>query len=257
MYNYIHRLNKGVHKMQYNPNLADTNTQQFQQSVQTAQNTQYQQRAHQSMQTAQYQQPAQQSMQNTQYQQRQVQQPVQNTQHQQRQVQQPVQNTQYQQRQVQQHALQPLQTAQYQQNTGVQKKKYPYDKFVRKVFSSWENVWNEMSFNAMKAELKKNKPFGYLTYDNILVLTLPFSAELRDYLRNKYGLTYCAKGKFWGINLQVAQQVINDIMLATSTGLQMPNGSLYTVPKSKPKNQVQTSSGFYLQNGTNNTYRTF
>src|SRR5574344_863672 len=205
------------------------------------------------MQTAQYQQPAQQSMQNTQYQQRQVQQPVQNTQYQQRQVQQPVQNTQYQQRQVQQ----PVQNTQYQQNTGVQKKKYPYDKFVRKVFSSWENVWNEMSFNAMKAELKKNKPFGYLTYDNILVLTLPFSAELRDYLRNKYGLTYCAKGKFWGINLQVAQQVINDIMLATSTGLQMPNGSLYTVPKSKPKNQVQTSSGFYLQNGTNNTYRTF
>lgn len=138
---------------------------------------------------------------------------------------------------------------------------FPYDKFVRRVFNAWEKgtdgcpPWNDGSFEGLKNDLKQQKPFGFIVVDNVAVLKLPFDETVRNYLRNTYSMTFCGRGKFWGVKAELAVKVMQDLNLATTTGLHLPDGTFYVIPKkTKSNNYNNTSRGY--NSGSQQGYRT-
>ena len=141
------------------------------------------------------------------------------------------------------------------------KPEFPYDKFVRRVFNAWEKgtdscpPWNDGSFEGLKNDLKQQKPFGFIVVDNVAVLKIPFDETVRNYLRNTYSMTFCGRGKFWGVKAELAVKVMQDLNLATTTGLHLPDGTFYVIPKkTKSNNYNNTSRGY--NSGSQQGYRT-
>lgn len=128
---------------------------------------------------------------------------------------------------------------------------FPYDKFVRRVFNAWEKgtdscpPWNDGSFDGLKNDLKQQKPFGFIVVDNVAVLKLPFDETVRNYLRNTYSMTFCGRGKFWGVKAELAVKVMQDLNLATTTGLHLPDGTFYVIPKKTKSNNYNNTSRSY------------
>lgn len=157
-------------------------------------------------------------------------------------------NSGYQQQYQQQYQNQAQNSNGYgQQNKPV----FPYDKFVRRVFNAWEKgtdscpPWNDGSFEGLKNDLKQQKPFGFIVVDNVAVLKLPFDETVRNYLRKTYSMTFCGRGKFWGVKAELAVKVMQDLNLATTTGLHLPDGTFYVIPKkTKSNNYNNTSRGY-------------
>ena len=115
-------------------------------------------------------------------------------------------NSGYQQQYQQQYQNQAQNSNGYRQQN---KPEFPYDKFVRRVFNAWEKgtdscpPWNDGSFEGLKNDLKQQKPFGFIVVDNVAVLKLPFDETVRNYLRNTYSMTFCGRGKFWGVKAEL------------------------------------------------------
>lgn len=137
---------------------------------------------------------------------------------------------------------------------------FPYDKFVRRVFNAWEKgtdscpPWNDGSFEGLKNDLKQQKPFGFIVVDNVAVLKLPFDETVRNYLRNTYSMTFCGRGKFWGVKAELAVKVMQDLNLATTTGLHLPDGTFYVIPKKTKSNNYNNTSRSY-NSGSQQGYR--
>lgn len=58
-------------------------------------------------------------------------------------------------------------------------------------------------------------------------------------------MTFCGRGKFWGVKAELAVKVMQDLNLATTTGLHLPDGTFYVIPKkTKSNNYNNTSRGY-------------
>lgn len=132
-----------------------------------------------------------------------------------------------------------------------QKPKFPYDKLVRRVFNAWEKgtnqcaAWTAIDFANLKNDLKKQKPFGYILLGAIAVVNIPYDETVRNYLRNKYAMTFCASGKFWGINANAVNSFMSDLQALSTTGLTLDDGTYYQIPKRQPKKADTSWSSVY------------
>lgn len=138
-------------------------------------------------------------------------------------------------------------------NYGAQtlKPKFPYDKLVRRVFNAWEKgtnqcaPWSVIDFTNLKNDLKKQKPYGYIVVGAIAVVNIPYDETVRNYLRNKYSMTFCASGKFWGINVNSLNAFMSDLQALSTTGLTLDDGTFYVIPKRQPKKADTSWSSVY------------